>query len=394
MSSSIPTIDFIFDRKKQANLKTKGTVEMRITYMRKCKYLSTGIKCFPSQWDPSKEAVINSSDAIYCNQIFIELKRKAMKIIAMMAENDSIDINAIPKAIKNKGVNMSFTDYIYKRMKERNVLESTKKTYKSFFSRLLDFERINNFSDINEKSIRDFDEYLHAIRWKEKDRLGNEKECRYSQATIRHFHKKLKFFIDDAIIDGYVKENPYTSKRIKIERGNTKIDEYLTMDEMKQIQNAEMPTNSIREARDLFIFQCLTGLSYSDLIEFDFTNVSVDGKYKIYTSKRNKTGVEFMFVITPEAMDILDRYDYHLPHMPNQKYNIKLKIVADAAGLNKNLTTHMGRRTAGSVWLNQGVPIEVVSKCLGHRSIATTQKSYAKILDKTVIKAFEEHVIK
>ena len=391
---STPTIDFIFDRKKKAEPGKKGSIEMRITYQRIRKHLTTGIKCFPSQWDARRETVVNSSDATYCNQILLEMKRKAMKIIASMIEEDNIDLNAIPQRMKSRLIDITFTDYVYLRMKKRNVTDETRKTYKAFFSRLLDFGMIKNFADINEKNIRAFDEYLHSFKWKENDRFGKEVECHYAKETIRHFHKKMKVFIKDAIIDGYIKEDPYAAKRIKIERGSTKIDEYLTMDEMEQIQKAEMPTNSIREARDLFIFQCLTGLAYSDLMAFDFTNVYVDGKYKLYTSKRNKTGVEFTFVLTPEAMDILDRYNYHLPHMSNQKYNLKIKIVADAAGLNWNLTTHMGRRTAGSVWLNKGVPIEVVSKCLGHRSIATTQRYYAKILDKTVINAFEEHVIK
>ena len=311
-----------------------------------------------------------------------------------MIERDDIDINAIPQALKNKNVSITFVDYVYKRMKERSVSDETRKTYKSFFARLLDFDGIKLFNDISEKNVREFDEYLHAFRWYEKDRFGNKKECRYSQATIRHFHKKLKFFIDDAIVDGYVTANPYSSKRIKIDRGKTRIEEYLTIKEVEKIKNATMPTNNVREARDLFIFQCLTGLAYGDLMSFDFTKVVMDGEYKVYTNKRNKTGIEFTFVLTPDAMQILKDYDFKLPHLPNQKYNQKLKIVADAAGIEKNLTSHIGRRTAGSVWLNLGFPIEVVAKCMGHSSTATTQRYYARILDKTIIQAFQEHVIK
>ena len=93
-------------------------------------------------------------------------------------------------------------------------------------------------------------------------------------------------------------------------------------------------------------------------------------------------------------MKILERYDYRLPTISNQKYNIKLKIVADAAGVEKELTSHVGRRTAGYIWLNGGIPIEVVAKCLGHTSVRTTEKAYAKILDKTVVSAFTEFINK
>ena len=391
----IPAVQFVFDRKKTATKTRKGIIEMRITYLRKRKYMTTGIKCFPSQWSQDKESVVNSTDAVQCNRVLLEMKKKAMKVIADMVDEGIVDLYAIPGLIrKPSSVGMSFIRYVQERSAKRNVSDDTRKHYKSFLSILLNFGKIVSFSDINEKSIRDFDEWLHTYTWKERDRYGKMKERRYSQSTIGGIHKRMKIFIGDAVVDGLLKENPYQSRRIRIDRGETRIDKYLTTEEFERITTATMPTGAVAEARDMFVFQCLTGLSYSDLMEFDFSKAHLDGQYKVYSARRKKTGAEFTFVIVPEAVKILERYDYRLPTISNQKYNIKLKIVADAAGVEKELTSHVGRRTAGYIWLNGGIPIEVVAKCLGHTSVRTTEKAYAKILDKTVVSAFTEFINK
>ena len=391
----IPAVQFVFDRKKTATKTRKGIIEMRITYLRKRKYMTTGIKCFPSQWSQDKESVVNSTDAVQCNRVLLEMKKKAMKAIADMVDEGIVDLYAIPGLIrKPSSVGMSFIRYVQERSAKRNVSDDTRKHYKSFLSILLNFGKIVSFSDINEKSIRDFDEWLHTYTWKERDRYGKMKERRYSQSTIGGIHKRMKIFIGDAVVDGLLKENPYQSRRIRIDRGETRIDKYLTTEEFERITTATMPTGAVAEARDMFVFQCLTGLSYSDLMEFDFSKAHLDGQYKVYSARRKKTGAEFTFVIVPEAVKILERYDYRLPTISNQKYNIKLKIVADAAGIEKELTSHVGRRTAGCIWLNGCIPIEVVAKCLGHTSVRTTEKAYAKILDKTVVSAFTEFINK
>ena len=391
----IPTIQFVFDRKKTATKTKKGIIEMRITYLRKRKYMATGIRCFPSQWSQSKESVVNSTDAVHCNQVLIEMKKRAMKAISDMVDNGTVDLFAIPGLMrKPTSADMSFIRYVQERSTRRNVSEGTRKHYMSFLSILANFGKIVSFTDINEKSIRDFDEWLHSYTWKTRDRYGRMTERHYSQPTICGIHKRMKVFIADAVVDGLLKDNPYQSRRIRIERGETRIDKFLTTEDLERIKTATMPTGAIAEARDMFVFQCLTGLSYSDLMEFDFSKVQLDGNYRVYSARRKKTGVEFTFVLVPEAVEILERYDYRLPTISNQKYNMKLKIVADAAGVEKELTSHVGRRTAGYIWLNGGIPMEVVAKCLGHTSVRTTEKAYARILDKTIITAFTEFINK
>lgn len=383
-----PQLKFIFDRKKKATSDKKGVVELRITYQRKSQYMTTGIKCYPHQWDDKKNCV-KGLNAIELNHILMKIQTKALKIIGDMIDSDKIDISAIPKLLNNQGVDMTFTDYVFKRIESKKVVENTHKTYVTMYNKLVEYGRIKYFSDITQKNIRDFSEWLHAYSWKQKDKYGREETRTYSQASIYKITSNLSLFINDAVVDGYLNENPYVTKRMNESKGGTRIDEYLTIEEVGKVEKATMPTHSLGEARDLFLLQCYTGLSYADLMTYDYTTIKDTTGMVLCTGKRVKTGVEYAFVVTDKTRELLDKYDYHMPKLPNQKYNVKLKLVADAAGIDRNLTSHMGRRTAGSVWLNSGIPIEVVSKCLGHSSVLMTQKAYAKILDTTILEAFK-----
>lgn len=388
----IPQIKFIFDRKHTANMNKKGTIDIRITFGRRQKFISTGLKCFPGQWDDSHEC-IKSFESQEDNANLLKIRKRALRIIGDMVDNENIDLDAIPALLKQESVNMTFEDYIYRRMNEKPVTDYTKRAYHVFYSRFSDWGRMQFFSDITEKKIRDWDEYLHAFTWKEKDRYGNDVVRKYSQATIGAMHKNLKAFINDAKVDGYVKDNPYSTKRIKIDKGGTRIDKFLTKEEIERVEKAEMPTQSLSEARDLFLIQVYTGLSYVDLMAYDFTQCRNANDYSVFSGVRSKTGTIFTFVLTPKAKAILDRYDYKMPKIPNQKYNTKLKLIADAAGIDKSVTSHDARRSCGSMLLNAGVPISVVSRVLGHSSVRQTESAYARLLDSTIAEEIKKHLI-
>ena len=124
-------------------------------------------------------------------------------------------------------------------------------------------------------------------------------------------------------------------------------------------------------------------------MEFDKNKiVEIEGT-KLYKSKRHKTLISFSSVITDSAIKILEKYNYQLPKIPNAKYNIKLKLVADAAGIDKEISSHWARRSAAMVWLNEGVPMDVVSRILGHTNLAQTAE-YAHVTDRTIIKEIKK----
>ena len=383
----LPSVRFVFARKGVSKKEGKGNVEMVITYKGTRKFLATGVSVYPACWR-EKKMVFGSGEDLELNSILLTMQKKALKIISTMVDRGVIDINAIAELMKLKNVDMTFLDYVYQRMAKKDVTEYTHKSYVAFYNKLSEYGIIKFFGDISEKAIRDFDEWLHQYKWSELDRYGKKITKHYSQATIGSYHKNLKNFIADAVIDGYLQENVYVAKGIKVDKGKTRIDEYLTADEVAAIAQTEMPTRPLAEAKDLFLMQCYSGMAYIDLMSFDFSTLKDVAVGSLVHGERHKTHTRFSFVLTEESKAILEKYDYRLPKLPNQQYNTKLKMVADAAGIDKKVTSHMGRRSAGSIWLNKGIPLEVVSKCLGHNSLITTQKAYAQILDKTIVAAF------
>ncbi len=387
----IPQIKFIFDRKRRAGKGMMGSVELRITYNYKQKYITTGVKCFPGEWDAKVECV-KSLESQELNAVLLKIRTKVMKIISDMVESESIDIEAIPPLLKNKITDMTLTDYIYKRMQDRQVSDYTKRAYQVFFNRFFMWGGMKYFSQVTVKGIREFDEYLHAFRWTGKDRQGRDVTRQYAQATIGAMHKNLKSFIADAVVDGFLKENPYVSKRIKIDKGGTRIDRFLTAEEVGAVESAKLPTRALDESRDLFLVQVFSGLSFVDLMTYDFTQCRNANDYAVFSGLRSKTKTMFSFVLTPKTKAILERYGYRLPKLPNQKYNMRIKLIMDAAGIDRPVSSHDARRSCGSILLNAGVPISVVSRILGHSSIRQTEQAYARLLDDTIAEEIRKHV--
>jgi site-specific recombinase XerD len=160
---------------------------------------------------------------------------------------------------------------------------------------------------------------------------------------------------------------------------------YLTESEINRLNSYVFPTDKLTRVRDLFLFQVYTGLSYSDMTALTSANIEVgiDGKQWVIIN-RVKTGTRSAIPLLPIALELLIKYNYKLPVCSNQKLNKYLKELAEICNINKNLTSHIGRHTfATTVCLGHGVPIETVSKMLGHIDIKTTQ-IYAKITDRKV----------
>jgi site-specific recombinase XerD len=160
---------------------------------------------------------------------------------------------------------------------------------------------------------------------------------------------------------------------------------YLTDDEIDSLIDKHLPNDRLTKVRDVFVFQIYTGLSFIDLYELTEENINkgVDGKEWIILY-RKKTHVRSAIPILPRAKEILTKYQYKLPVYCNQRTNSYLKEIADLCNISKPLTSHIARHTfATTVTLSKGIPIESVSKMLGHTDIKTTQ-IYAKVTDNKV----------
>lgn len=371
-----PSTRFVFDRKHTATDTKKALIQIEILLKGRKKYVSTGVKVFKNQWSP-KMMVCNTFEMNALNSRLKTAKGRIDGFITgLMEKGEAFTFEKLEKFLTiEDSREASFIDYVAKRIDERtDIRESSKKTQRKIVGSLVEFGKIQDFSDLTKANILDYDQFLHG-----KD---------ISQPTIHSYHKTLKTYINDAIRHELISHNPYLGLSFK--RGESRRDMYLNDEEFKLIKNVKLPNDSLAKVRDLFVVQCLTGLSFSDLMSFDWNKVSkVDGSYVI-EDKRRKTGIGYCAVLLPDALEIVKKYKGRMPRFSNQQYNMRLKIVAEAAGIDKPIASHWGRRTCGMLLLNHGVSIETVAKVLGHASIRTTEQAYAKLLNTSVVREISE----
>lgn len=352
----------------------EGLVQLEVLFKGVRRYFSTGVKVTKNRWSRSGK-VTGCMDMIVMNRRIDEMKRMVDKYIVGLMENeepfDFDRFKAWMVASDEQGI--GFVEWVEKRIAERNdIRKSTKRNHMKLVALLRKIGNIRTFADVTKKNVLKMDTYLHSTGIR--------------QTTIASYHKFMKTYVHDAMSSGLIERDPYIG--VKIDIGKSVWGRFLTVDEVEAIENAEMPTESLKRVKDLFLFQCYTGLAYADLMRFDMSKAVKGEKYYLVTDDRKKTGEGYTVVLMEKAMDILKKYDYKLPKMTCEQYNMRLKIMADACGIEKPIASHFGRRTCGMLLLNYGFPIEIVSKVLGHSNIKTTQQAYAKILDRTVENEF------
>lgn len=261
---------------------------------------------------------------------------------------------------------------------------NTLKRYKTTLRHTTDFLKWKyNISDINVTSINhafiaDYEFYLRSVC-----NCANNSTIKY----IKTFGKIIRI----CLANGWIDKNPFANWKAKLKQVERI---FLSEEELQVLTIKNLHGVRLNQVRDIFVFSCYTGLAYADVHNLSHSHISIgiDGGKWIF-SHRQKTDTKFNIPLLPQAESILNKYaDYPqclnkgklLPVLSNQKMNAYLKEIADICGINKELTYHTARHTfATTVTLSNGVPIESVSKMLGHKDIKITQH-YAKILDKKV----------
>lgn len=371
-----PNVRVVFDRKKTASKAKKAVVQIEIQAKGRKKYVTTGVRVFKGQWDLARGGVVGCMEMEELNKRVFAVKKKVDGYIAELQENEeAFDFDRFDEWMKRSEIKRSsFIDWLAERIETRpDIRETTRKTQRKLIGAMEEFGIIMSFNDLTRRNVFMFDEFLK--------RKGNK------QTTVYSYHKFLKKYVHDALMLGLVKCDPYAG--MKLDKGVSDGEKFLTDDELEKIAAARMPTESLNRVRDLFLLQCYTGMAYSDLMAADWGSVAEEHERKVLRGRRQKTGAEFFVVLTAKALEILERYGWHIPAISNQQYNMRLKVVAEAAGVSKPIASHWGRHTCGMHLLNHGVPMAVVAKVLGHKSIRTTESVYAKVLGSTVVKAFD-----
>jgi len=221
--------------------------------------------------------------------------------------------------------------------------------------------------------------------------LKTVRRCNHN--TTMKYIGNLKKIINICIKKGWLQKDPFLGFKMtkqEVERVA------LTEPELGSITSRQFATNRLNHVKDIFLFCCFTGLAYADVKKLKRSEISrgIDGEFWIFTN-RQKTDTRSRIPLLPQAVEIMEKYHgcpacensgLVLPVLSNQKMNAYLKEIGDLCEIPKHLTFHIARHTfATTITLSNGVPIESVSKMLGHRNLKTTEH-YAKVLDNKISK--------
>lgn len=240
-----------------------------------------------------------------------------------------------------------------------------------------------NLPDIEIKNLS-FDFVSDMEFW-----LKSVRKCNHNSA-IKYIGNMRKI-VNYCLKTGWLQRDPFFG--FKMAKREV-VREFLSDDELQSLAAKRFAIDRLSQVRDIFLFSCYTGLAFIDVFQLTPASIAkgVDDKQWIFSS-RQKTDTPTRIPLLSQAQEILNKYRDHprcinerkvLPVLSNQKMNAYLKEIADVCGITKTLTFHIARHTfATTVTLNNNVPIESVSKMLGHKSIKITQH-YAKIMDKKV----------
>ena len=373
------TSAIVFDHRNRSKDGAEGPLEVRVTVNRKPYYIQTGVRIRAHQWQFDK--VVDHPQANALNERLSILLDKIMGIVNKCIETgQDIDIASVRRQAWQTVHKQTAIEWMRKEVTQLPVTYGTMKHYMSAINRLEEFGCISDWSDFTAENIYKFDAFVRRLRGR---------GVRITIGSAYNYHKCLKALLSRAEKSELISSNPYNRLRGEFSRGEKQSTEYLTEDEMAKIQKFKPVHGSFMErARDLFIFQMFTGLSFSDMMAFDISEYKkVKGKWCIIAS-RIKTGVPYVNQLLPPAVDVLKRYDMTLPKMTNQVYNRELKLLGMACGITIPLHSHLARHTFATFMLRNGAKIENVSRMLGHTNIKQTQR-YAKVLAESVHEDFD-----
>lgn len=366
----------------------KMPIYLRITVNRLKSELATIYTAEPKEWNETKQrtkknTAVNEYLSFIESQVYeiakrLEKEKKpltAHSIKNYLTQKDRLDAYLLE----------FFEQYIARLTKTAEEGSELPNDYRRTKDHLEKFFEQKKWSDIlienvNYKFISDFDQYLLS------QRVKNDKN-NMQRNTVNKHHSRLRTILIRAMKEGYIYKNPYMDFKLKRVPSNRT---YLSDVELQKLIAHNLGDNdSLKRVRDIFIFSVYTGLRFEDAQQLTMDRIEKD-KENNYTLRiaQEKTNEPLSVPLLRPAIDIITKYENSperkifkkvLPKITNQKVNAYLKVIADLTGIKKNLTHHAARHTcATTILLSNEVPIEVVSKWLGHTNIKTTQ-IYAKI---------------
>ena len=393
-------ISLVYDHHKRTPKGEEGPVEVRVTVNRKPYYINTGVRV-------RKERLVgncirddeHSNDADLLNErlttIIGLVEKEVNRCLEQRMPINVADIRDrvwnIQADKKDEGDEPTLIKWIKDYVATADMAKNTRLHYLTVTRRLMEYGKILRWEHLTVDNIYAWDVWL---RHQEVPLTKNQKAAGLepqliSSDSVYNYHKYLKSAINKAMKFRILAVNPYDQLKGTFKRTKRDVVDYLTEDQMRKVMElTPVPGSQAAMALDLFIFQMFTGLSYSDTQIFDISQYrQIDGKW-LHVGQRVKTGVPYVSQLLPPVVEMLERNNWQVPKMNNQRYNQMLKAIGMVIGI-ENLHSHMGRHTFATYMLSNGAKIENVSRMLGHTNITQTQR-YAKVLAKDVHDDFDK----
>lgn len=212
---------------------------------------------------------------------------------------------------------------------------------------------------------------------------------KYKPATVHGMIVKLKKIFRNGFENGKIKANPFVGFECSREKPR---EEWLTDAEMDNIRKIEC-SDFVERSKDLFLFQCASGISYSDMEGLKEGDIQENNGVYSVSKTRCKTGIRYTSVILPEGVEILKKYNFKLPHISLAKYNLNLLKIEALTKVNTHLHSHLGRKVYGCTLLRSGCSMKTVSRALGHSTTQVTESTYAFLRDADVVKEISAKVV-
>ena len=371
------SISVVFDRRKLFAKRGEGYLEVMVYLGRTGRRYITVCTSTPDRWEEDAKSEETLAVIAQCKKIL-----NAMDVLGEPMTKENFNRHYLGEDQENAAhpaspfllaASKNFIAYCEQALSEEKLRDGTRRHKRVVLDAVIKYGKLKTYADLVPAKIVAFDKWLH----------NGER----SDVTIMGYHKKVHKWIRQLHEVGEIENDPY--KSVKLSRGKSKEREPLIEDELKILRDASLRNEKLERVRDLFIFSAYTGLSYSDTQCFDFETMVVKQNDMYYIDgSRVKTGTKFFTPILTPALQVLEKYNYKLPHITNQKANDYLHVIEAQLGFTKSLTFHVARHSFATLALAHDIPIENVARMLGHENIKTTQ-IYAKILHSTI----ERHAI-
>jgi len=374
-----------FVKRYKTNSKGEAPVYIKVIVQGQKMELSTKLFVHPIQWDSKAGRMKSGEDKNTVNAVIDKLCTGVnQSIMQLFLSGHLVTVDSLRAAIRGEELDKKpgLIAIAQEHNQQFEKLVGIKYAYGSYknYKTTLQFLREFVLHQYKKKEVEltvvDYQFCERYFIW-----LTNTKTCRQNGAG-KHL-QRLKKLMNYALNMSYISNNPIRSYPVTLK---TPPRTALTWEEIKRIQKLDLQTDRLRQVRDIFMFQTYTGLSYADVKVFSAKHLYKGVNQSLWLKmERTKTRNSFAVPLLKPAVSILERYlgkDNGGPIFPvisNQKLNVHLKIIQELAGIPKNLHSHLPRHTfATTVTLQSGVPLETVSKMLGHTKITMTQV-YARV---------------